>query len=115
MKRQRKAIVSILILALLSATGCASNNNSNTAIRNQQTPENSKITDAAGSAGVSEVTEKRRDIMNLGYTVHPDNPKVIIGEYQYKEPILTKKDWILSDKSGSTTVEYGGLLYYSIP
>ncbi len=59
--------------------------------------------------------EKRRDIMNLGYTVHPDNPKVIIGEYQYKEPILTKKDWILSDKSGSTTVEYGGLLYYSIP
>jgi hypothetical protein len=59
--------------------------------------------------------EKRRDIMNLGYTVHPDHPKVIIGEFQYKEPILTKTEWILSDKSGSTTVEYGGILYYSIP
>jgi hypothetical protein len=58
--------------------------------------------------------EKRRNIMNLGYTVHTEDPKVIIGEYKYKEPILTKTDWIMSDISG-VTVEYGGLLYYSIP
>lgn len=60
-------------------------------------------------------TEKRRDLMNLGYQVHPDNPKVIMGEYQYKEPILTKEAWIRSDKSGATTLESGGILYYSLP